>query len=197
MLLHLKRERENLSYVAGQWTADRSIRWYHLSKIPWFTSSTDIGRNRQWLWKWHLAHTQWRLCNWWEDIQLSPPWCVPPFSVWSEVCNVGSTYRSAASTMLWGPLVGCTQSPHISTESWQFTFWSSNPTICWNSARQRTFIKILVQILRFDLRQSASWTGAWMWKVPAYTKDNSQIILNHFLPVLPPVLTSLWWHQHG
>ena len=51
-----------------------------------------------------------------------------------------------------------------------------------------------MQILRLDLRQSASWT--WMWKVPAYTKDNSQIMLNHSLQILPAVLTSLW-HQHG
>ena len=53
-------------------------------------------------------------------------------------------------------------------------------------------INILVQILRFHLRPSASW----MWKVPAYTKDNSQIMLNHSLQILPAVLTSLW-HQHG
>ena len=93
-------------------------------------------------------------------------WCVPPFSVRWEVCNVGSTYRSAASTVLWGPLVGCTQSPHISTESWQFTFWSSNPTICWNSVRRRTLSKFLCKSwdLIWDQVHHGQGLGCGKWQ---------------------------------
>ena len=97
----------------------------------------------------------------------------------SVVCNAGSTSRyTVQHSVRFRTLEGRTQSPQLRIVAIPI----SDPTNIhgWNiSAGRRTFINIIVKILRHHQRPSASCTGGKCPLVPILAKDCSQIMLHH------------------